>query len=350
MELSDRPRILICRMSAIGDTILTLPLLCAIRDRFPGAHISWVVEKRAAPVVAGHQDLDQLIVLERLWFRSPSKLLDARRQLQDAGPKISIDPQSNFKTSLAAWLSGAKTRIGFGGRHAREFSSLLNNQRVRPAATHLVDRSLELLRPLGIDRPPVRFRLPIPGDAREAVGKFIRDAQLGGGYVVINPGAGWDSRLWPASRYAEVSKHLAGEFGMTSVVAWAGQRELAWAEQIVAGADGHALLAPRTDLMELAALMESAALYIGSDTGPMHMAVAVDTPVVCLHGTTCPAESGPYGPGHIAIQERYDGGSSRQRRKAGNEAMRLITVERVVEACAMILHRAHDSNSPSKVA
>ncbi len=346
MDFSSQPRILISRMSAIGDTILTLPLLCALRDRFPRAHISWVVEERAAPIVDGHADLDRLIILERLWFTSPLRLLRAKKRLDPYPFDISIDPQSRLKTSIAGWLSGAKMRIGFGGKFGEECSTLFNNRRVPPRTTHLVDRTLELLRPLGIEQPEVKFRLPIPDSAMETMDRVIDGLGVSDGFVVINPGAGWDSRLWPAERYSEVAKHVANKHGLPSVVSWAGPREEKWAEQIVAGSSGQAVMPPATSLMHLAALMQKGSLYIGSDTGPMHMAVAVETPVICLHGTTRPQDSGPYGTGHIPIQKRYHGGTSRQRRRACNDAMQLITAEQVCQASDTILNRPDKTVRP----
>jgi hypothetical protein len=112
---------------------------------------------------------------------------------------------------------------------------LLNNERLRPIASHMIDRYLELLRPLGIDSPRVRFM--VPNDARSAtnVQAFLCSSRLDS-FAVLNPGAGWDSRLWPADRYGEVAKHLAQRHGLRSVVTWAGPRELAWARAIVAAA------------------------------------------------------------------------------------------------------------------
>jgi len=339
MKMSSNPRLLITRMSAVGDTITTLPLLCALRDHFPTANITWIVEKRASAVLKGHQDIDQLIVLDRLWLTSPSRLWTVRRQLRALRIEIALDPQSRTKSALASWLSGAPVRIGCGGKHATELSPYLNNRLIESERPHVVDRTLALLRPLGIESPEVNFRVPIDDASRKTILSFIQRTHLSCGFAVINPGAGWDSRLWPIRRYSSVARHLGRKRGLPTVVVWAGDRELAWAEQIVAGSGGHALLAPKTTMIELGALLQSARMYIGSDTGPMHMAAAVGTPCVSLHGTTRPQDSSAYGTQHIAIQKRYDGGSSRHRRSTGNEAMRLITVDQVSEACEAILAR-----------
>jgi ADP-heptose:LPS heptosyltransferase len=345
MKLPSNPRLLISRMSAVGDTITTLPLLCALRDHFPTAQITWIVEQRASAVLKGHHDIDRLIVLDRLWLTSPSKLWKVRQQLRELRIDIAFDPQSRTKSAAACWLSGAPVRIGCGGKHGTEMSPYLNNRLVETEKPHVVDRTLALLEPLGIESPDVNFRVPIDSASRQAIRNFVENAHLTCGFAVINPGAGWDSRLWPTQRYASVARTLGRERGLPTVVVWAGDRELAWAREIVAGSGGHALLAPKTSMIELGALMETARMYIGSDTGPMHMAAAVGTPCVALHGTTRPQDSGAYGPQHIAIQNRYDGGSSRHRRSTGNDAMRLITVEQVTAACAAVLRRLAQSGA-----
>jgi ADP-heptose:LPS heptosyltransferase len=178
----------------------------------------------------------------------------------------------------------------------------------------------------------------VPNDARSAtyVQAFLCSSRLDS-FAVLNPGAGWDSRLWPADRYGEVAKHLAQRHGLRSVVTWAGPRELAWARAIVAAAAGHALLAPPASLPELAALLREAVLFVGSDTGPLHLAAALGTRCVALHGPTRPENSGAYGEGHAAVQELHQTGSNPRRRRAGNHAMRAISVPRVCDACDEVL-------------
>lgn len=155
--------------------------------------------------------------------------------------------------------------------------------------------------------------------------------------------------MWPTESYARVVRQLDAEAGLPSVVIWAGSREREWAEAIVAQSSGGAVLAPATTLRELAALLRRACLYVGSDTGPTHLAAAVGTPCVALFGTTRPEVSGPYGSAHRCLQEYYQQGSSRERRRAANDAMRAIAWERVFEACQQVL-AAHGGRAASRVA
>lgn len=328
---------LITRLSHIGDCILAMPILNALRVRFPGARIDWVVERPSACLLEGHAALDRLIVLPRGWMKSPRAVWSVFRTLRAGKYDVAVDPQSLTKSAVLGRLSGARTRIGFAGADGRELSRWLNNRLVARTQEHMVARGLELLRPLGIVAPEVRFGIPIPESARQMVAGYLGAAGLGGRFVAINPGAGWDSRLWPADRYAAVAARLGRDRAVPSVVVWAGDRERGWAEAIVAQSQGHATLAPPTSLLELAALLERASLYLGSDTGPMHVAVAVGTRCVSLHGPTPAAKSGPFGPGHRAIQEVCLEGSSRHRRGADNEAMKAILPDRVAAACEELL-------------
>ena len=166
MSTESSPRILISRMSAIGDTILTMPVACALRQHFPNAFLAWVVEKKAAPMIRKHPAMDRVIELERGWFTSPRGIRSARHLLREHRFDVSIDCQGLTKSALAGWLSGAAQRIGYAGKHGGELSRVLNNTLVKPVFSHLTDRSLELLIPLGVTAPKVKWRMPIPETAR----------------------------------------------------------------------------------------------------------------------------------------------------------------------------------------
>lgn len=329
MPSDARPRILICRMSAIGDAILTMPVACALREEFPGAHIAWVVEKKAAPMIRDHQALDQVIEFERGWMGSPRGLRTAREELRSHRFDVTIDCQGLTKSSLAAWLSGAPKRIGFSGYHGGEVSRLLNNTLVKPVFTHLTDRSLELLIPLDIHSPKVRWKLPVNEAARQWANVWRRTIPTQS-LAVLNPGATWKSRLWESDRFAATARYIRDRYGYRSVVVWGSADERQMAERIVELSEGAATISPETDLHHLAALIETADLFISADTGPLHIAVAVGTSTIGLYGATRPGASGPYG--QVAIQKAYESGTRRHRRAADNRAMRQIGVEHVCEA------------------
>ncbi|MEX2188854.1 MAG: glycosyltransferase family 9 protein [Pirellulales bacterium] len=337
--MSAAPRILIVKLTAIGDVVHAMPVACALRERFPQAYIAWLAEGRAGDLLAGHRAIDRRIVAPRRWLKSPSAVWNLRRQLRGLQFDVSIDLQGLTKSAVAAWLSGARRRIGFGGEMGREISRLFNRDRVVPTSPHVVDRYLELLAPLGIEKPTVRFDVPHFAAAATSVERFLAQRRLVGSLAVINPGAGWPSKRWPADRLGLVARHLGARHGLPSVVVWAGDDERRWAEEIVSLSSGHAHLAPATSLAELAELTRRACLFVGADTGPLHLAAAVATPCVGLFGPMPADRNGPYGPQHIAIQKAVLNGTSRQRRTADNATMLAISVEDVVAACDTILAR-----------
>lgn len=339
MSSESSPRILIVRLSAIGDVIHGLPVLNALREALPQAFLGWVVEGRASCLLQGHPALDQLISVPRGWLKSPRAILRLRRQLRELAFDMTIDVQGLTKSAVAAWLAGAKRRIGFDGVKGRELSRWLNTELVPSTAAHIVDSNLELLRPLGITSPTVRFELPETAEDRGAAERIIRRVGLESGYVLMNPGAGWPSKLWPAKRFAAVSQHIARTWHLPSIVVWAGKQEQALAHEVVANSQGYAWQAPATSLLELAALARRARLFVASDTGPLHLAAAVGTPCVGMFGPMPAERNGPYGPEHLALQAVRFEGTSRQRRHAPREVMDAITVEMVCEACDQILQR-----------
>jgi len=349
MLLSESPRILIVRLSAIGDTVLNLPVLCALRDRFPRATIAWIVNRGCAALLRGHCDLDHLIEVPGGWLRSPRLVWQTSRRMREIGFDIALDLQGLAKSAIAAWLSGAKRRLGFTHCEfeGREFSPWLNTELVQPTADHVVDRHLELLKALGIERPVVQFRLPGDEQSDALMTRFIRERGLGAGFAMINAGAGWPSKLWPANRFGEVARYLGRERVLPTVVSWAGKAEMAMAQEIVIRSGGHAQVAPRTSLPELAALARRAQLFVGSDTGPLHIAAAVGTPCVGLYGPMPAQRCRPYGKQHIALQNVSLPGKVRNRRWISNESMLAIGTEDVCDACDTILdrRRLHRTNA-----
>ncbi len=333
MNTTGSPRILISRMSAIGDSILTLPVACAVREHFPDAYIGWVIEKKAAPMVRGHQTLDAVIELERGWFTSPKRVRETRSLLKPHQFEIAIDCQGLTKSALAGYLSGAKTRIGFAGKHGGEFSRLLNNIKVPPVFTHIVDRSLELLIPLDIHSPKIHFKLPLSVSARSWASRWRRTIAASR-LAVMNPGATWASKMWEADRFGQTAKYAQNKYGYRSVIVWGNFEERLMAEDIVRHSDGAATLAPDTDLHHLAALIEQSDLFVSGDTGPLHIAVAVGTDTIGLYGATRPGDSGPYG--QFSIQKAFESGSRTHRRSADNSAMRAISAADVCEAIDQI--------------
>lgn len=340
MKNQQEPRFLISRLSAIGDCVLTMPLACALRDAFPNAWIGWLVEKTASPLLQGHPALDEVIIAPKHVLQKPRELWKLWGQLKALRVDITLDPQGLLKSSTLAWLTGAKRRIGFTPPVGREGSAWLNNELVTSRCSHVVDRYRELLGSLGVEPGTVRFDVPRPVQNMRSMAAWLASQHMDRKpFAVLNPGAGWDSKLWPAERYAEVSRYLEAENDLRSVVVWAGERERDWARLIVEKSAGAAVMAPNTSLPDLAALLRRSTIYVGSDSGPTHLAAAVGCPCIGIYGPTNPAECGPYGPGHQVVQAYMQTGTCRERRTGANLAMQAVTSEQVNTACTAILQQ-----------
>lgn len=337
-QTGDGLRILIVRLSALGDVIHGLPVACALRRAFPGAFLGWVVEGRAGDLLEGHPALDTLIRAPRGWLKSPTAVRNVRRELKAHRFDVTVDLQCLTKSAVMAWLSGAKRRLGVGGADGREFSKWFNNCLTLVDAPHVIDHYLGILAPLGIINPPVEFQLPERDEDAEFAECLLAKRQLSDQrFVVFNPGAGWQSKMWPAARYGEVARHVDRKFGLPSLAIWGGPAEQPLAQAIVAESGGTAHLAPATSLRQLCSVVRRARLFVGSDTGPMHLAVAVQTPTISLHGPSRSDWCGAYGDSNLRLQAYYAAGSAKQRRRADNAAMCAISTAQVCDACDQML-------------
>jgi ADP-heptose:LPS heptosyltransferase len=334
----DGPRFLISRLSHIGDAILTLPLACELKRQYPDCKIAWAAEGAASKLLKFHPAIDRLIAVPRGWLRRASAWRTLRAELLSFRPEIAFDPQGLLKSAALARISGARLRIGFGGKFGREGSTWLNNRLILPRTTHLVDRTLELLAGVDITPGEVRFDLPVCPESLGRCQSWLNSEGLQR-FLLLNPGAGWPSKQWPAQRFGLVAAQAQAEVGLPSIVLWAGDAEKALAQEAVLASRGTARLAPPTSLPDLAALASLAAVFVAGDTGPLHIAVAVGCPCVGLYGPTRPEDSGAYGQGQIAVQKWYQAGTSRQRRSAPNTALCDVQVEDVVAGIRKVLAR-----------
>lgn len=343
--MDEQPKILITRLSHIGDCVLTLPMVNQLKDRFPASKIVWAIESPTHKLLDGQASVDEFLVVPKAWMKSLSVWRDLRSKLKRHRFDIAIDPQGITKSAMLGWLSGARKRIGIRGQWGRELSPWLNNQLVETKQTHLVDRSLELLTALdevGSSQTDVGYRFPLKDEAIEFCNSFLQQNQLTR-FSVINPGASWPSKRWDNERFGSVGSWLFRHHGLRSVLTWAGEEEQAMASGIAAFDPGAFVMAPQTDLPQLAAMLSLATMFVGCDTGPLHIASAVGTPCVGLYGTTRPQDSGawPYadsGP-HVAVQKWYQSGTCRKRRGASNDAMMDILAADVFAACEQCLKK-----------
>lgn len=299
-----RPRILIVRLSALGDVVHALPALAALRAAHPRAFIGWAVEDRAASLLEGHPQLDRLHVVPRAaWSKAirhdPAGVLRSLRRtlrgLREERYEVSLDFQSNLRSSLLAWASGARRRVGQPRPYAKEGSRALSTEAPPAVArdVHKIDRNLALLEPLGIPRGAA----PRPVVAEPAAATALGEAFVarGGPRVIVHPGVSAFGALkaWREDRFADLARRLLAD-GARVYFAYGGAAEEAVARSLAAQAPG-AELTPRTaGVLELAALLRRADLVVGVDSGPLHLAAALGAPVLGLYGPKHPGTYGPY--------------------------------------------------------
>jgi lipopolysaccharide heptosyltransferase I len=297
---------LLMRLSAIGDVVNTLPAVSALREAFPRARIGFLVEDKARDVVLGHPDLDETLVFpKRRWEGRSlrpgtwSEVRDYLGSLRAGRFQVLLDFQGNLKGALHAALSGIPTRIGFARGHCREASHLFTNVHVTPPSDRLLraEKFLSLLGPLGIASPKLVWKLPERARSRREVAQFLRRGGLPeSGYAVLHPGTserGAEKR-WPAERFTELARRIERDLGLRVLVAW-GPSELPTAQEI-ARASGATLALETSSLLDLAELLGRASLYVGADSGPLHLASAVACPSVALFGPKDPAIYAPANP------------------------------------------------------
>lgn len=303
-------RILLVRTSALGDIVHTLPVLHALRRAMPEATLGWVVEKVFSPLVDGHPDLDAVFPVRLRAWRRKTLSRPVRREIFAAlgairrfRPDVAIDLMGNHKGALLARLSGAERVVGAARGDRREPSSALwVGERVELRGVHAVDRALSHLRAFDLDVHAADFASDkLFREIPEAARTFLDSQQRP--YVLIQPGAGWGNKTYPPSGWGEVARRLVETADVEVLVPIApGEEHLAAAVVEASGGAARAVDAGPFDV--LAAILRHARLLLGGDTGPLHLAHALGTPVLAVLGPTDPARHGPYGEPENVLVER----------------------------------------------
>jgi heptosyltransferase-1 len=333
-------RFLIVRLGALGDVVHAIPVAAALRQAFPAARIDWLVSAKHREILDLVPVIDRrLVTNDRGDASGGTALLSAIRELRRAKYDVAIDLQGLIKSAVLARLSGAPRVVGFSSRYARERAARLFYTEVYdpgrgglydPRETrHVVDINLGLLSVLGITAPARVF--PIE-DADSDAARDAR-AQAGGPYALLNPGAAWPNKRWPPARLAAIATGLRARHGLRSIVLW-GPGEEALAAEVVAGADGAAIVSPKTTIADLVALARRAVLMVSGDTGPTHIAAALGTPIVGIYGPTRPARNGPMSPDDITVS-RDSVCQCHHLRRCKLDRMCLLDIEvaEVLDAC-----------------
>lgn len=348
-------RLLIVRMGAMGDIVHGLPAVALLRERFPAAHIGWVVERRwtdllcaqgsaaAAPISAEKPLVNEIFEVDTKSWRKAifaaqtrTELREVFREVREQGFPVTVDLQGSLKSAIAARACGSPRIIG--PVKPREFpAQWFYTQKVKTARAHVIEQYAELVAPLlnGPARPTGGSNLlPLDRSSEQWREKELRERGLGGWrYAVLSPGAGWKAKEWPAARFGELARHLAKD-GIRSLVN-VGPSEAGLAEAVEESSGSHAQPI-RCNIAQLIALLRKASLFVGGDTGPMHLANLIGVPVVALFGPTDPARNGPFFKPN-AVLRSASSSTSYSHSRTSDAGLQEIAVEQVVTAARNVM-------------
>jgi lipopolysaccharide heptosyltransferase I len=340
-------RFLIVRLSSIGDIVHALPAVAALGDAFPQAEICWAIEKRHAGLLDGNPFVRRVISLDTLGWRSRlvssytlEEVARGIRALRELPFDAAIDFQGLIKSGLIAWISRSRERLGFGEKWLREpAASFFYTERVSPhGRRHVIEMNLALVERLGVPAlQPPQWRFPLPHNPSDEQTVEERLAAFGvKEFIIINPGGGWVTKRWSPQNYAELLRRMErdhDEFGWRVLLTGSPDEE-ALIHEILEGAGSKQAVYFASTLTQFIALARRARLLVGADTGPLHLAAAVGTPIVAIYGPTDWARNGPFSSSDITLS---NSAPIDHTRRAHNPAyIPGIAVESVLAA---ILHR-----------
>ena len=334
--MSDPRRILIIRPSALGDIVRTVPVLAALRRRFPEARIDWLVRDTFVDAIAAHPALTGVVPFARTTLGRQTRrgrfgdLARWLSMLRGTRYDTVLDCQGLFRSGFFAFATGAPRRIGY--RDASELSWIFYNERVEASSTlHTVDRTLELARACGADVRHPDMTLYARDEERSQV--IIEYPEP---YAVIAPTSKWPSKCWPIERFTQLAQHLADHPKLGRVIIVGGPGERLHCAPLLELAERHPRITDRvgsTSIALMMAIVERAALVVANDSAPLHMGVGFKRPLVGLMGPTDPGLVGPYGRGADVIQHIEPGDEFYCRDARSADMITRISLGEVVEAC-----------------
>lgn len=296
-------RVCIVMMSAVGDAVHVLPVINAIKRRSPGTHITWVLQPGPATLVRGHRSVDDIVIFDRsAGWRAFS---DIRRELATRAFDLVINLQVYFKAGIVTSFTRAPVKLGFDRARARDFNWFFTTDRIPPhAVQHVQDQYFEFLTALNIPHEPVEWDLgPWP---QERAWQQTFASRFDRPLVSMVVATSKPQKDWLPERWAEVSDALWHDFGLQPVIVGGrSPRELHAEQVIMSRARQKPESALGSGLRNLVGILDASSLVIAPDTGPLHMAVALDRPVVSLIGYTNPKRTGPYRKFHDLLIDAY---------------------------------------------
>ena len=330
--------ILITKPSSLGDIVLALPALRALRMSFPEAKISWLIRPEFAQLIENHPHLDEIVTFDRkllgkAWFHPGAfgALLSLIRKLRRSNFDVIFDFQGLFRTASLAWLSGCKTRLGMA--NAREFATIFYTHKIPQDIEniHMVDYYLKIIQAAGASEFGVEFVFPPNPDAEDSVDRLLASHGIKENYAVLISGSAHQDKCWPPERFAQLADKISSQYNL-SIVATGSASESGIVEKLQEKAKVPiANLAGQTSLSELVALLKRAKLAVSNDTGPGHIAAASGIPLVLMFGRTNPIRLEPYLRKHCVMAIEPDGRGVTINNSDPKYNIKVITVEQVYQ-------------------
>ena len=323
------------KLRAVGDVLLASIVLQNLRAAFPEARIDVLTERAGKDVVAGHPAVNEVVVYDRSRMSGLQLILSVRKRQYD----LVIDLFGNPRTALLTRLSGARVRVGYRFRGRAYAYTIITEP--RSATVHNTQFNLDALEAMGVPIVDRNLRFTPQEEHRSYVSAFLeREGLPGRTLVALNAGGGWYTKRWRNESFAELADRIAGGYGWTVVLPW-GPGQLPDVEAIANRTTSKPFVPPATNLPQLAALFEKCAFVVSNDSGPMHLAAAVGTPVLGIFGPTKPELQGPYGSHNATV--RLDGleclGCNLTECPIGNPCMVNLSVETVLESFDRLVRR-----------
>jgi len=347
-------RICILRLSAIGDVTHVLPTLRSIQHQWPDAKITWIIGKLEYQLVCDIPNVEFIIFDKSAGWSAYKKL---RQQLARRSFDVLLHMQISLRASLASLLIKAPLKLGFDKARAKNLQSLFCNHQISAASQrqHVLDSLMEFALSLGVNKKTIEWNIPIPESARHFVSQHItQDNNAIQKYIVINPCTSARANNWrnlSVQTYVDVIDQIHSQYGLPCVLTGGpAQLEINFADEIVAQATHTPInLVGKSQLKDLLAILDQAAVVIAPDTGPLHMANACGTPVIGLYASSNPDRSGPYSnlantvnKYPEAIQQEFNHSVDEMKwgqRVRNPDVMSLITAQDIMHKLATLLNR-----------
>ena len=352
-HVKEKPeKLLIVRLSALGDVVDVLPALRSLRSHFPDSKIAWLVEDRTSDILSDHPDIDEIIVFPRKrwqrnifkinkFFDTLSDIIFFYKKLRSDSYDCVIDFHGNLKSGIMTFLTGSKNRIGFGKGHCKEFNYLFTKYHIYPAKKrmHRIERNLSLLSGLHISTHFQKPEIPISAECDKFVTRFLDTINSSSKTIIIVHACTSEYgsyKRWSTSNYAILTDMILEHFEAKIIFTW-GPNELDIVNEIVGKMRGSASVACKTTIKQLTELIRHADLFIGGDTGPLHIASTLCIPTAAIFRPKDPIVYGPYNGRSIVVNKELPCSPCRKRTCSDTQCITSILPEEVFDAVSRLM-------------